>query len=300
MFKRVAVIDTERGSSRRYAKGRPFHFSVLELKTFEPETYVDAIKAAERAGFEVLVIDSLSHEWIGTGGALEQVDRNAKGGNTFVAWGKVTPRHNAVIDAIMGSSMHIIATMRSKMAHEQTVKDGKKVVEKLGLAPQQRDGIEFEFDVVGDLDLDNALTITKSRCIELNSKVYRHPGIDLAEILANWLDDGEAPNGLREEIEIAVASGILAAEERAPEKYKEAKRKLLAWCEANGVSQARRDEAAQQFKERVAAVSGPKAATEPTRATPPSDPASAATNGAARMQPMTDEERLIAIDQGRA
>jgi hypothetical protein len=192
MAKRIALLDTERGSASRYAKGRPFHFFRAEPTSFEPEMFVAAIRAAERAGFEGLIIDSFSHEWIGTGGALEQVDRAAKNGNTFVAWGSVTPRHNAVIDAIMSSPLHIIATMRAKMAHEQTVdNNGKKVVRKLGLAAQQRDGIEYEFDIIGDMDITNELTITKSRCSELNGKFFKLPGRELATIINAWLDDGE-------------------------------------------------------------------------------------------------------------
>jgi hypothetical protein len=192
MARRIAVLDTERGSASRYAKGRPFHFFHNRPTSFEPEMFVAAIRAAERAGFEGLIIDSLSHEWIGTGGALEQVDRAAKNGNTFVAWGSVTPRHNAVIDAIMGSSMHIIATMRAKMAHEQTTdKNGKKVVNKLGLAAMQRDGIEYEFDIIGDMAIDNELTITKSRCEDLTGKFFKLPGRELADIMSAWLADGE-------------------------------------------------------------------------------------------------------------
>lgn len=199
MVKRLAVIDTERGTARRYARGRPFYFSHLELKSFEPEAFVDAIRAAHDQGFDAIVIDSLSHEWAGTGGALEQVDKAAKNGNTFVAWGSVTPRHNAVIDAIMGSPVHVIATMRAKMAHEQGVDEkGKKVVKKLGLAAVQREGIEYEFDVIMDMDLSNCGTITKSRCSDLNGRDFREPGQDLADIIGAWLEDGEDAEALPE------------------------------------------------------------------------------------------------------
>lgn len=191
MKKRIAVIDSERGSAALYAKGRPWHFSHLRLERFEPETYVKAIKAAEDQGFEVIVIDSLSHEWAGTGGALEQVDKSAKGGNTFVAWGGVTKRHNAVIDAIMGSSVHVIATMRSKMAYEQSEKNGKKTVEKLGLAVVQRDGIEYEFSIVGDMDLNNTMTINKTRASVLQGRTYMQPGRELAGEIRAWLFDND-------------------------------------------------------------------------------------------------------------
>lgn len=193
MTRKIAVIDSERGSAEIYGKGKPWHFSHLKLKSFEPEAYVAAIKAAERQGFEVIIIDSLSHEWAGTGGALEQVDRGAKNGNTFVAWGSVTPRHNAVIDTIMGSSCHVIATMRAKMAHEQTIDDkGKKVVKKLGLAPVQREGIEYEFTIVADMDIENTMTVVKARMEGLLGRVIRLPGRDLADEIMAWLDDGEA------------------------------------------------------------------------------------------------------------
>lgn len=191
MKKHIAVIDSERGSAALYAKGRPWHFSHLRLERFEPETYVKAIKAAEEQGFEVIVIDSLSHEWAGTGGALEQVDKSAKGGNTFVAWGGVTKRHNAVIDAIMGSSVHVIATMRSKMAYEQSEKNGKKTVEKLGLAVVQRDGIEYEFSIVGDMDLNNTMTINKTRASVLQGRTYMQPGRELAGEIRAWLFDND-------------------------------------------------------------------------------------------------------------
>lgn len=191
MKKRIAVIDSERGSAALYAKGRPWHFSHLRLERFEPETYVRAIKAAEEQGFEVIVIDSLSHEWAGTGGALEQVDKSAKNGNTFVAWGGVTKRHNAVIDAIMGSSVHVIATMRSKMAYEQSEKNGKKTVEKLGLAVVQRDGIEYEFSIVGDMDLNNTMTINKTRASVLQGRTYMQPGRELAGEIRAWLFDND-------------------------------------------------------------------------------------------------------------
>ncbi len=198
MTKRIAVIDSERGSSRRYAKGRPFWFSVLELQSFSPETYVEAIKAAHRAGFEGLVIDSLSHEWAGTDGALEQVDKVARRStskSSFSAWGDVTPRHNAVIDTIMSSPLHVIGTMRAKQAYDASEKDerGKTIIKKLGLEPVQRSGVEFEFDIIGEMDVDNTMRVTKSRCVELAGKDFRRPGRELAEKIRGWLLDGDAP-----------------------------------------------------------------------------------------------------------
>jgi len=192
MQREIAVIDTERGSSRRYAAGKPWHFSVLGLESFSPEKYIAAVRAAEDQGFRAIVIDSLSHEWAGTDGLLEQKDR-AGGANSFAAWGKLTPRHNALIEAIVGSKAHVIATMRAKQFYEQGVDaDGKKAVKALGMGAVQREGIEYEFDIVLDIDLDNAASVRKSRCVELAGRAIRQPGKALAEELGRWLLDGEA------------------------------------------------------------------------------------------------------------
>lgn len=188
---RVAVIDTEHGSASKYAG--IFSFDVLELESFAPAVYVEALDVAESAGFDVVVVDSLSHAWMGKDGALEQVDRAAKrsGGNGFAAWRDVTPQHHALVEAMLACRAHVIVTMRSKMEYVIEENDkGKKVPRKIGMAPVQRDGLEYEFDVVGDLTLDNDLVIGKTRCPALRDQVYRHAGEDVATVLRAWLQDG--------------------------------------------------------------------------------------------------------------
>lgn len=185
---KIALIDTERGSASKYA-GDVADFDVLELATFPPSEYVKAIKAAENEGYDVLVIDSLSHAWAGKGGALEMVDDAAarqKTRNTFTAWRDITPEQHALIEAILQSKCHVIATMRAKTAYELD----NKVVTKVGLAPVQREGVEYEFDVIGDIDLEHKMVISKSRCAKLDGKNFRKPGKDIAEILMAWLSDG--------------------------------------------------------------------------------------------------------------
>jgi hypothetical protein len=193
---KVAVIDTERGSASKYAG--LFGFDVLELTSFAPQTYVQAIQAADAAGYDVLVIDSLSHAWMGKDGALEMVDRAAKrsqSGNSFGAWRDVTPHHNAMIDAILACRAHVVATLRAKTDYvqERDEKTGRTVIRKVGLAPVQREGLDFEFDVCGDLDQEHNLVITKSRCPALADAVIPKPGKELAEQLRAWLGQGEPP-----------------------------------------------------------------------------------------------------------
>ena len=191
---KVAVIDTEHGSASKYA-GDPFDFDVLELTTYSPETYVEKIELAEAEGYDVLVIDSLSHAWIGKDGALEQKDRASarQGENNWTAWREVTPKHNALIEAMLRSRCHIIATLRAKTEYVVEKIDGRNVPRKVGLAPIQRDGLEYEFDVVGDLNHNHDFVVSKTRCAALDGQVIRKPGAQLAASLDEWLSDGEAP-----------------------------------------------------------------------------------------------------------
>lgn len=190
---RVALIDTERGSASKYSD--EFEFDVLELDSFHPQKFIDAIGAAEAAGYDVLIIDSLSHAWMGKEGALELVDKAAKrggSGNSFGAWREITPLHNALVDSIVRSRCHVIVTIRAKTDYvqEKNERTGRSEVRKVGLAPVQRDGLEYEFDVVGDVDIEHNLVITKTRCRALDAGVFNKAGKDVADRLNVWLGDG--------------------------------------------------------------------------------------------------------------
>ncbi|MEI7988776.1 MAG: ATP-binding protein [Chloroflexota bacterium] len=222
--KKTAVIDSEKGSASKYAD--LFDFDVLELENFHPNNYIEAIRAAEEAGYEVLIIDSLSHAWIGKSGALELADKAATkpGTNKFTAWRDVTPLHNELVDTMIGAKLHVIVTMRSKMDYAiEKEKDNngneKNVVKKLGMAAVQRDGMEYEFDVVGDMDSNNNLSITKTRCIALHDMVYNKPGEELGHLLIDWLSSGEAVNEKwsRDTTTMLVKSDVVASTNEAIE-----------------------------------------------------------------------------------
>jgi hypothetical protein len=192
---RIALIDTERGSASKYSG--EFDFDVLELETFAPATYVEALRAAEAEGYDVVIVDSLSHAWMGKEGALEQVDKVGKrsgggaSGNNFGAWREVTPMHNNLVDAILACKMHVIATMRVKMEYVME-KDsrGQTTVRKVGLQPQQRDGLEYEFDVIADIDQEHNFIVSKTRCRALDGYIEKQAGEDVAHKLKAWLTDG--------------------------------------------------------------------------------------------------------------
>lgn len=156
-FGKTALIDTERGSASLYSD--EFSFDAMDLGApYEPERFVEAIKAAEDAGYEVIVIDGITPEWAGPGGCLEIKDRL---GGRFQDWAKVSPRHDKFVQAMLNSKCHIIATCRSKQAY--TIDEKTKKVEKAGLDPQQRDGLDYEMTLVFHMNQQHIASATKDR-----------------------------------------------------------------------------------------------------------------------------------------
>lgn len=190
---RIAAIDTERGSLSKYVgeapDGIPWKFDVVNLFQFSPEKYTELIQIAGKMAYNVLIIDSLSHAWEGAGGALEIKDK--VGGNDWKGWRTVTPIHNRMVDAILQSPCHVITTMRSRMEHvQETDSSGKVVVRKVGMAPIQRPGMEYEFDLVCDMDWAHILTVSKSRCSAVADMKIDHPGPNFLSPVIEWLGSG--------------------------------------------------------------------------------------------------------------
>lgn len=159
-WSKIATIDTENHSANLYAHLGSFNVLPLE-SPFNPEQFIKAIRMCVTAGMEVVIIDSISHEWEGTGGILDIHSQMT--GNSFTAWAKLTPRHNAFIQEILQSPVHILATIRTKQDYVLVDKNGKMVPEKVGLKGITRDGIDYEFTTVFDLDCKNNATASKDR-----------------------------------------------------------------------------------------------------------------------------------------
>lgn len=188
MGNKVAVLDTEKGSAALYSS--EFDFDTCELSPpYEPEKYIDAIKFAEQAGYDVLVIDSISHEWSGEGGCL---DLQNKLGGRYQDWAKVTPRHNKFIEAILQSNMHIIATARTKADYALNQDGGKLKVSKVGTKTEQRDGLEFEFTTVLRLNQNHMFEASKDRTHLFDAKEGTI-GPEHPKMLLDWLNDGIDP-----------------------------------------------------------------------------------------------------------
>lgn len=189
-----AVIDTERGSASKYVGINGIQFDALQMYRYDPRDLVKALAAAAKAGYAAVLIDSLSHFWKGTDGTLEQVDRAKArfGGNSFGGWKEGTPMQNQMIDALLTYPGHIVATMRSHTEWVlETNERGKREPVAKGTRAEQRRGVEYEFDLVGSLDIDNTLTFLKSRCPALHRQVIETPdGGEVAKRLLEWLEDG--------------------------------------------------------------------------------------------------------------
>ncbi len=198
---KIAAIDTEHGSLSKYAD--LFDFDVLELDSFSPSNFLASLKAAEDAGYDVFCCDSLSHFWTGKDGALEFVDnarKRASSRDDMAGWKEFRPHERGMVDTMIASPCHIICTMRTKTAYEEQVNErtGKKQRVKIGLAPVQREGLEYEFDLVGAMDDDNTLIVDKSRVMfpdgsaPYTGKAITKPGVKEFQPFKEWLSGAPA------------------------------------------------------------------------------------------------------------
>ena len=187
---RVAVIDTERGSASKYSDR--FEFDVLELEDQSVDGYVEAIRLAAQGGYGVLIIDSLSHAWQTL---LEEVEKLAKAkyrGNTWSAWSEGTPMQRHLVGAILDFPGHVIATMRSKTEWTTVDNNGKKTPQRVGLAPEQGKGVEYEFDILVEISTEHIANVIKDRSGKFQDKLIEKPGENFGRDLAAWLSDGAA------------------------------------------------------------------------------------------------------------
>lgn len=184
---KIGIIDTEQGSADLYADLGDY--DVIQISApYTIDKYLQAIKAFEDAEYDVIIIDSLSHAWAGDGGLLDKQGKMT--GNSYTNWRQITPEHNALVNAIIQSPCHMIATMRSKQEYVLVENEkGKQVPQKMGMAPVQREGMEYEFTVMFDIDVKHNASTSKDRTRLFDGKIFK---IDKStgEELLSWLNDG--------------------------------------------------------------------------------------------------------------
>lgn len=202
----ICLIDSENYSGDLYANCNKGgidigEYNIISLTApYSPDKYVAAIKECEAAGIKVIIIDSLTHAWDGEGGLLDkkgQIEKSNKPGiNSWTAWRDITPMHNRLVEAILSSKCHIIATLRAKMEHvqEKDPSTGRNVIKKIGMKPIQRDGMEYEFTTFVDVDQDHQCTSSKDRTSIVDGRVFQLSP-SLGKQFLEWLESGvDAPD----------------------------------------------------------------------------------------------------------
>ena len=264
---RVVVIDTEEGSSDLYDKLHAF--DVIDLKPpFTPESYVSAIAVAEEAGYDVIIVDSVTHCWSGSGGCLELLDDIAKAqfrGNTWSAWSVITPRWRAFVDKLLRSPAHVIATGRSKTETAQVDDHGKKSVAKLGMKLEARDGLEYEFTLCLDIvHAGHFATVSKDRT-GLFSGDPKPITVETGKTLSAWLAGGQAVTATTPDASPNVmaimsnASKVIAAA-KEPDDLKPAGRRIDALLQDGTLSPAQWETLTDQLMAKVDALNAAKEA----------------------------------------
>jgi len=202
-FNKVCVIDTENGSSNLYAHLGTYNIIAIS-SPYTPEKYIQAIELAESEGMELIIIDSLSHGW-------EHLVESHAGmaGNSFTNWAKITPRQNALFTKILNSPVHIISTLRVKQDYVLADKNGKMVPEKVGLKAIQRDGVDYEFTIVFDVDIRHHVSCSKDRTGVFINKTEFIISEETGRLIKSWCNQGE--ENLKERISRATSIQELTA-----------------------------------------------------------------------------------------
>lgn len=189
----VLVIDTERSSAQLYSEELNSDGRIMvidELPDFTPVTYTRALEYCASIGIKCVIIDSLSHAWQGTKDEVDRVAKKSQSGNSWAAWREVTPQHNQLVDTMLRYPGHVIACLRVKTEWVTEVVNGKNVPKKIGLDPEQKDGIEYEFDFAAMMDQENNFIVTKTRASQFRGFNENRPGMALAERLRAWCEAG--------------------------------------------------------------------------------------------------------------
>lgn len=214
--KKIAFIDTENESASLYAdtKGMPEYDVLVITQPYTIKKYQDAIKAAVDAEYGALVIDSITHAWAGEGGLLSKKEvLDSRGGNSYTNWASITKDHEAFKASLLNADIHLICTMRSKQDYALVENDkGKIAPKKLGMAPIQREGMEYEFTTVLDMDMSHHAEASKDRTGLFDGQIFK-PTEETGKALAKWLEGGKEekkPELSREDLDILNSAAELA------------------------------------------------------------------------------------------
>jgi hypothetical protein len=211
---KIAVVDTENSSAELYADLCAYDVCTIQAP-YTIDKYLSALKEAETSGYSVVILDSITHAWAGEGGLLDQQGKIADASsskNSYTAWRTVTPKHNAFIEAMLSNKCHIIATMRVKQEYVQDKNDkGKTIVVKVGLAPVQREGMEYEFTTVLDIDVNHNAKASKDRTRVFGDQIETITA-ETGKRLITWLETGKELEPKTEQTDIPEIKKISVSE----------------------------------------------------------------------------------------
>jgi len=206
--KNVCVIDTERGSAELYSDR--FTFDTIDFEPpYSPQRYIEALTYVQEQNYDCIIIDSISPEWEGVGGCLDIHSKIP--GNSYIAWAKVTPLHNKFIESLLSCDKHLIVTTRAKTEYVLEEKNGKQVPRKMGLAPKQREGLEYELTCFLELDKDHNFIASKDRTGLFSAEFPEPFTVDVGKKLLAWLGSGVVRNEKKVEVAVAEPKEIISS-----------------------------------------------------------------------------------------
>lgn len=257
---KIALIDTEHGSASLYADR--FTFDTLELEPpFTTKRYLEALNAAVDAGYEVVVIDSISHQWAGEGGILDRkgIKDSSPGSNSYTNWAPFTKEHEEFKARLLQADIHVIATVRSKQDYILETNDrGKSQPVKVGLAGVQREGMEYEFSIMFELQMDHKARVSKDRTnlFEGQAVDFREPAAGKA--IVAWLASAEPAQPKPPTLTVVTQSAtdeqrrfLASAADMSDIFTAKAAATLRAAAETEGLTHAKAVELIQQANERI-------------------------------------------------
>lgn len=190
------LLDSEYGSASKYAD--LFDFYTEQITNHDPRNYIKMIKEAEKAGVDVLILDSITHAWNALLGIVSE--ERTKSRDPFGGWQKGSPIHQEFVETILAVKCHVIATARTKSDYViEPDRNGKMSPKKVGMKPVTQENTEYEFDIAGEIDSDHCMRVTKSRCPLVDKKTFFNPGKEFADIVSGWLKSGVKPLELKAE-----------------------------------------------------------------------------------------------------
>jgi hypothetical protein len=216
-WSKIAVIDSENHSSELYSNLGAYN--VLQITPpYTPEKYIEAIQVCEKADMEVIIIDSITHEW------EYIIEFHASlGGNSFTNWHKIGLRHKEFINAMLKSKVNIIATTRTKQDYVLNEKNGRMVPEKVGLKSIQRDGLEYEFTLVFDINMKNMAKASKDRTNLFFNKPETQLSSETGRMIQQWCNEGAdiSPSDVCQRVSECKSIGELLTLFKAYPQFKE-------------------------------------------------------------------------------